>query len=256
MAPSDKPLLELKSISKTFGGLTALKNVSLRIERGEICGVIGPNGAGKSTLFSVIAGSAQPSSGQVLYRGMDVSRQSTYKRTRTGIIRTFQLAHIFESMTVEQNVVVGAEDHASLQLIEAITRLGGYWTRAAAAYRRAAEAMDVVGISDLAQTVAMQLTFGQQRLVATARAIAARPQLLLLDEPAAGLSTGDIEALSRAVINAREAGATIVIVEHNLDVIMRLCDHIAVMHLGEKIGDGTPEAIRQSERVVEAYLGT
>jgi branched-chain amino acid transport system ATP-binding protein len=255
--PTDlQPILELKSISKTFGGLMALKDVSMTIKRGEICGVIGPNGAGKSTLFSIIAGPVSPTTGLVFLAGNDVTRVPTYKRTRIGIARTFQLAHIFESMTVEENIIVGAEDHGRLKLIEAMTHLGSFRASTAAARRRAAEIMDVVGVGSLAQTSAGQLTFGQQRLVATSRALAADPQLLLLDEPAAGLSGGDIDALSRAVLDARTRGATVLLVEHNMDVIMQLCDHVVVMHLGEKIGDGTPDAVRQSARVLEAYLGT
>lgn len=254
--PADlQPILELKSVSKTFGGLTALKGVSMTVKRGEICGVIGPNGAGKSTLFSIIAGSVSPTTGQVLFAGNDVTRVPMYKRARIGIARTFQLAHIFESMTVEENILVGAEDHARLKLIEATTHLGSFGDSTAAVRRRASEIMEMVGVSSLAQISAGQLTFGQQRLVATSRALASDPQLLLLDEPAAGLSGGDIDALSRAVLDVRGRGATVLLVEHNMDVIMQLCDHIVVMHLGEKIGDGTPEAVRQSERVMEAYLG-
>lgn len=254
--PTDaQPVLELRSISKAFGGLTALKDVAMTVKRGEICGVIGPNGAGKSTLFSVIAGSVSPTTGQVIFAGNDVTDVPIYRRTRMGVVRTFQLAHIFESMTVEENIVVGAEDHARLKLLEAITHIGSYRERTAVARQRASEIMDLVGLSALARTSAGQLTFGQQRLVATGRALASHPQLLLLDEPAAGLSGSDIDALARAVVDARQRGATVLLVEHNMDVIMKLCDHIVVMHLGEKIGDGTPDAVRQSERVLEAYLG-
>jgi branched-chain amino acid transport system ATP-binding protein len=250
------PLLKLESISKIFGGLTALSDVSFEVARGEVCGVIGPNGAGKTTLFNMIAGSMPPSSGHVIFAGADVSTIPMHKRARKGIVRTFQLAHTFESMTVEDNVLVGAEDHAGLGLIEAVTHLGSFSAHASDARRRAAAAMDIVGIRDIAGMVASRLTFGQQRLVATARALAARPKLLLLDEPAAGLSSGDIEFLCDAVARAKADGTTVLIVEHNMDVIMRLCDHIVVMHLGQKIGDGTPQSVRESEQVLEAYLGT
>lgn len=250
-----KPLLELNSISKGFGGLIALRDISLCVRQGEICGVIGPNGAGKSTLFSIIAGSLPPTSGRLLFGATDVTGMPMHRRARLGIVRTFQWADTFESMTVEENIIVGAENHARLALFEAITHLGSFQVSLADAKQRTHNAMDVVGVAALAETHASQLTFGQQRLVATARALAANPRLLLLDEPAAGLSSGDIEALVRALRRARSDGATILIVEHNMDVIMQLCDHIIVMHLGEKIGDGTPDAVRQSERVVEAYLG-
>jgi branched-chain amino acid transport system ATP-binding protein len=247
------PMLELHSISKTFGGLTALKEVSLTVARGEICGVIGPNGAGKSTLFSVIAGSVMPSAGSVLYAGRDVTNVPMHRRARMGLARTFQLAHTFESMTVEDNILIGAEDHSHINVFSAMT----HWLQRSEskARDRTSKIMDLMGVRGIAQIEGAHLTFGQQRMVATGRAFAANPQLLLLDEPAAGLSGKDIDALGRAVREFRTRDTTIVIVEHNMDVIMQLCDHIVVMHLGEKIGDGRPEDIRQSERVVEAYLG-
>ncbi len=253
MQTDARPILELHSISKTFGGLTALNEVSLTVGRGEICGVIGPNGAGKSTLFSVIAGSVMPSAGSVLYAGRDVTNVPMHRRARMGLSRTFQLAHTFESMTVEDNILIGAEDHSHLNVFSAMT----HWHQRSEseARDRTSKIMDLMGVREIAQIEGGRLTFGQQRMVATGRAFAANPQLLLLDEPAAGLSGKDIDALARAVREFRTRNTTIVIVEHNMDVIMQLCDHIVVMHLGEKIGDGRPEDIRQSERVVEAYLG-
>lgn len=253
MRADTEPILELRSITKRYGGLTALKDISLVVAPGEICGVIGPNGAGKSTLFSVIAGSVMPSGGSVIYAGLDVTNIPMYRRTRLGLARTFQLAHTFESMSVEDNVLVGAENHSSLNLFSAMTRL--FRRSETDARARTSGVLELLGIADIAKFEASRLTFGQQRMVATGRALAGDPRLLLLDEPAAGLSERDIDPLAEAVRAVRAAGATILIVEHNMDVIMRLCDHIVVMHLGEKIGDGRPEEVRQSERVVEAYLG-
>lgn len=245
-------VLELHAVTKRYGGLTALKDISFAVNQAEICGVIGPNGAGKSTLLGVISGSVIPTEGRVIHIGRDVTNVPVHKRARLGLARTFQLAHTFESMSVEDNILIGAEDHSAFNLLGAVTGIGG---RASTARERARHIMELMGVADLAQMPASRLTFGQQRMVATGRAMAAAPELLLLDEPAAGLSGKDIDALAKAIRDIRDRGTAVVIVEHNMDVIMQLCDRIVVVHLGEKIGEGRPEEVRQSERVLEAYLG-
>jgi len=251
--PSDsKPILELRSVTKTFGGISAVSDISLKVQEGQICGLIGPNGAGKSTLLGLIAGSVLPSGGQVIYRGQDITHLPMYRRARIGISRTFQLAHTFESMSVAENIMIGIDDHKRLNVVEALT---GIHPSASSAAKLDA-VMDLVGVRQLADLPASRLTFGQLRMVATGRAIAAKPNLLLLDEPAAGLSGKDMDAMTAAIRNVRSNGTTVVIVEHNMDVIMQLCEHIVVVHLGRKIGEGRPEDVRQSEQVLEAYLGT
>jgi branched-chain amino acid transport system ATP-binding protein len=255
MTSAGDALLSVEHISKSFGGLAAVRDVSFIVRSGAVCGVIGPNGAGKSTLFNLISGLLAPSAGTVFFCGDAIGGLATYQRARRGIVRTFQLANTFDTLTVEENVLIGAENHRRLNLFEASTHLGSHRTDLSAARRRTRETMDVLGIGALAGQPAAQLTFGQQRLVSVARALAGDARLLLLDEPAAGLSEGEIEHLCGAIARAQAAGATVLIIEHNINLIMRICGQVIVMHLGGKIGDGTPDEVRSSEKVVEAYLG-
>ncbi len=254
MPASQNPVLELRDVSKRFGGVGALSSVSFSVSKGEICGIIGPNGAGKSTLLSIISGYLRPSRGDVFYQGRQITRMPLYRRARAGIARTFQLAHTFNSMTVQDNILVGAERHGWFAPFETFTGIS-FGKSQGTAQHTSATVLEQVGLRNVAQAPASHLTFGQQRMLATGRALASSPVLLLLDEPAAGLSGKDIQALALAIRAARQGGVTVLLVEHNMDVIMQLCDHVIVLHLGEKIGDGRPEQVRQSEEVVEAYLG-
>jgi ABC-type branched-subunit amino acid transport system ATPase component len=248
-------LLALQEVSHSFGGLVAVRDVSFEVARGMICGLIGPNGAGKSTLFNLIAGELAPSRGSIRFVGEEVAGLPSFEIARRGVARAFQLVHLFESRTVTENALVGAERHDRLEVGSALLRLGSFKARERAALRRAHEALDLVGIGTLGDRPVTDLSHGQQRLVATARALAAEPLLLLLDEPASGLSGPEMEWLRQAIQRARERGTAVLLVEHNVEFVMGLCDHIVVLHQGEAIASGSPADVRRSEAVLEAYLG-
>ncbi len=252
MENGSTPVLNVEELSKSFGGLRAVSRVSFAPNNQQICGLIGPTGAGKSTLFALIAGDLPPDSGTVTFDGRDITEMPVHDRARIGIARTFQIANVFESMSVRDNALVGAEKHNRLGILRSI-----FWRSKASPelVAHVQEILELVGIAELADVRASLMTFGQQRLLATARAIAAKPKLLLLDEPAAGLSGREIEALTVAIKRLRAEGATVIVVEHNMQLVMNLCEHVTVMNLGEKIAEGTPAEIKRSRVVSEAYLG-
>lgn len=245
-------VLNVYSISKNFGGLRAVDDVSISLHNQRVHGLIGPNGAGKSTLFGLIAGELRPDSGDVVFCGDNVTDLQMHERARLGMARTFQIANVFESMTVWENILVGAEKHDRLRIAKSII-----WRSSPDPEQEAriADTLELLGIAELADKPASLMTFGQQRLLATARAIVSKPKLLLLDEPAAGLSGPEIEALAAAIKRLSSEDTTVFVVEHNMNLVMQLCAHITVMNLGGKIADGSPDEIKRSKVVSEAYLG-
>ncbi len=250
------PFIEVQSISKRFGGLTALNKVSFTVFPGEVHAVIGPNGAGKTTLINIVSGFYKPDSGIIRIDGKEVKISSMHSAASFGIARTFQTIKLFGDMTVLENVMVGFERHSSTRLWDSLLR-----TRRsrAAEQRRAEDALaliEFVGLGDFVNSPASSLSYGHRRLLEVARALAVRPHLLLLDEPAAGLVAKEIEALKDLIDTLRELGIAVLLVEHHMDLVTAISDRVTVIDYGEVIAQGEPAAIQRDKRVIEAYLGT
>jgi branched-chain amino acid transport system ATP-binding protein len=248
-------LLEVKNISKRFGGLQAVKDVSFSVNRGCIKAVIGPNGAGKTTLFNLVSGFLPPDSGTIAYRGMPINGLSPYEIAGQGLSRTFQHIKLFARMTALENVMVGCHVKSRAGFIAGMLSLP--WTRREERDIRtkSLEIMDFIGIGGLASADATSLSYGQQRAVELARALAGGPAMLLLDEPAAGLNMRETADMAGLITRIRGLGITVLIVEHDMSLVMNISDEVVVLSYGEKIADDTPRAVQNNPEVVRVYLG-
>lgn len=252
---TQKPFLAIDGVSKAFGGIQALYQVSFDVQERQIHALIGPNGAGKTTLFNVISGAFPPDEGSIRLDGTDIQGWAMHELVRRGIARTFQNVELFAGMSVLENVLVGCHSRTRCGLIGAMARWPWVVREERRARQRAMELLDMVGLADSAHKRAMDLPFGWQRLVEIARALAADPKLLLLDEPAAGLNAVETEKLSRLIQHIRASGITVLLVEHDMNLTMGISDRIVVLDRGRKLAEGTPREIQSSDAVMEAYLG-
>ncbi|TDB89837.1 ABC transporter ATP-binding protein [Actinomadura sp. KC216] len=253
MSPLAEPLLRVSAVTKNFQGVEALGAVDLEVAEGSVHGVVGPNGAGKTTLLNVVSGYVPPDAGRVVLAGRDVTRLTPQRRVPLGIVRTFQNIRLFGGLTVLENVLLGQHSRAT-------TGARSLWPLRTGAERRlraqAEESLELFGLTAYRGRRAAELPYGLQKQLEMARALAARPKVLLLDEPASGMTAEDRRSLVPRIRELRDEGLTVVVVEHDMDVISNICDHVTVLNFGRRLTDGPPGRVLASEEVRTAYLGT
>jgi ABC-type branched-subunit amino acid transport system ATPase component len=248
-------MLELINLKKSFGGLTAVNNVSFRANRESITAIIGPNGAGKTTLFNIISGFFLPNEGKILFEGKDITGFHPHQVCYLGITRTFQNLQIFQNMTVMENVMVGYHMKTSSGFLSSMVRTRHVKREEEDTRKRTKEILALFNLTNREIQQGSSLAFGDQKRLELARALVSHPKMILLDEPAAGLNTYETEELAKFILKQRESGIAIVLVEHDMNLVMEISDFVIVLNYGEKIAEGTPREIQNNQRVITAYLG-
>ncbi len=250
-----EPLLQVSELKKSFGGLMAVDGVSLSLQPGRIKAIIGPNGAGKTTIFNVVTGIYPPLMGKVLFRGEDISSMKSHEIAALGISRTFQNVQLFRDMEVVENVMVGCHCRTRSEMLSAALRLPRARREEKLIRQKAMETLNFVGLAGKANELSQNLPLGEQKLLEVARALAMEPEVLLLDEPAAGLNDWETDRFANLIFQIQELGVSTMLVEHDMKLVMKVSDEIAVLNYGRKIAEGPPEAIQSDRRVIDAYLG-
>lgn len=250
-------ILHIRDLTKQFGGLTAVDAVSFSVPEGGIVGLIGPNGAGKTTIFNLITGIYRPTSGSIEYRGKSIVGLEPFRIADMGITRTFQNIRLFKNLSVFDNVLTACHLSANYSFAEAILRLPRFRAQEKRLTAKAEELLGIMNLSDYRDLIANNLPYGLQRRLEIVRALALNPKLLLLDEPAAGMNPDETEQLMRLIVRIRDDfGLSVLVIEHHMDLIMGVCEHIVVLNFGEKIAEGSADEISKNAQVIEAYLGT